>query len=141
MKKQHLVKAFTVLICFMPAASAGPVAFQQAVADYNAGKYSQALAEFESYKAAYPTNALTRYYIALCRQALGHINQAKQEYEWVSANGDPSLKALAAQGLQRLGGVKMSGTGSSTPTSTAAPSAGATVTAKVKKIIEFYADW
>src|SRR5689334_9355688 len=68
--------------------------FNHAVADYNAGKYGQAASEFESLKAAFPTNALTRYYLALSRQALGHFDKARQEYQYVATNGDARLKAM-----------------------------------------------
>lgn len=99
-------------------ANAGNSAYNQAVADYTAGKYGQAASEFESLKAAYPSNLLVRYYLALTRQALGHFEKAKTEYQWVATNGDARLKAMAQQGLQRLGNTKSSVAGSSTRGST-----------------------
>lgn len=127
---------------------AAPVSFQQAVADYTAGKYSQANAEFETYKQAYPTNAMVHYYLALCKQALGHIEGAKAEYLWVTQNGDARLRGMAQSGFDQLSKAKYSGTSSSsvataTPshTATSASSTPIVTTAKVKKIIEFYADW
>ncbi|PZM80260.1 MAG: hypothetical protein DKT66_13395 [Candidatus Melainabacteria bacterium] len=125
MKKHHVVGALALLlIAVLPAVSA-PASYGQAVADYNAGKYQQAASEFEAIKAQYPTNALTRYYLALCRQALGHLDKAKQEYDWVSQNGDANLKGLASQGLARLSGNRT----------------GSVQAGKVRKILEFYADW
>lgn len=144
MRKNHVAGALaSLLIAVLPAMSA-PNLYAQAVADYNAGKYGQAASEFESVKAQYPNNALTHYYLALCRQALGHFEKARQEYEWVSQNGDPNLKSLAAQGLSRMSGVKTSvSSGSSMRTASAAPVAGSRppAAAKVRKILEFYADW
>lgn len=127
MKKHHVVNALAaLLIAALPAMSAPANLYAQAVADYNAGKYGQAATAFETIKAQYPNNALTHYYLALCRQALGQFAKARQEYEWVSQYGDASLKGMAAQGMSRLSGSKSSGT----------------ITAgKVRKILEFYADW
>lgn len=144
MRKNHVAVALaSLLVAVLPAISA-PNLYAQAVADYNAGKYGQAASEFESVKAQYPNNALTHYYLALCRQALGHFEKARQEYEWVSQNGDANLKSLAAQGLTRMSGVKTSvSSGSSTRTASASPAAGSRppAGAKVRKILEFYADW
>lgn len=146
MKKQHVVNALaSLLIAALPAMSAPANLYAQAVADYNAGKYGQAASEFETIKAQYPNNALTHYYLALCRQALGHFDKARQEYEWVSQNGDASLKGLAAQGMSRMSGVKTSvsssGGATHTASATQAPSNRPPAGAKVKKILEFYADW
>lgn len=119
------------------------VSFQQAVADYNAGKYSQANSEFEAYKQSYPNNALVHYYSALCKQALGQLEGAKSEYMWVTQNGDVRLKSLAQAGVANLSKVRSS-TFSSAPVSSPSSSPAATsvvANAKVKKIIEFYADW
>lgn len=128
---------------------AAPVSFQQAVADYTAGRYSQANAEFETYKQAYPTNAMVHYYLALCKQALGHIEGAKAEYLWVTQNGDARLRGMAQSGFDQLSKAKYSGTSTSVATATPGHTTGTSATsstpvvatAKVKKIIEFYADW
>jgi uncharacterized protein YkwD len=84
------------------AVLAGPVSFQQAVSDYNAGKYSLALSEFESYKSAYPNYAQVHYYLALCHQSLNHVDKARAEYQWVAERASGSLKPLAAAGLAGL---------------------------------------
>ncbi len=134
----------TLAVVAVQTTAAAPVSFQQAVADYAAGKYSQAETELEEYKRAYPTNAMVHYYLALCKQAVGHLESAKAEYLWVTQNGDPRLKAMAQAGFDQLSKVR-----SSTPSSVAAAPAAASAasgapqiaTAKVKKIIEFYADW
>lgn len=108
----------SAMLMLVASAYAANSAYNQAVADYTAGKYGQAASEFESLKAAYPNNLLVRYYLALTRQALGHFEKAKAEYQWVATNGDARLKAMAQQGLQRMGNTKASGAGSSTRGST-----------------------
>lgn len=137
-----LISTFAFLS--IPVTTAAPVSFQQAVADYNAGKYSQANAEFESYKQAYPSNAMVHYYLALCKQALGHLDGAKAEYQWVTQNGDARLKGMAQSGFDQLSKVRSSGSQSasavSAPSQGTAPAA-VVASAKVKKIFEFYADW
>ena len=144
MKRLHVASALTLLLlAVMPAMSANNL-YAQAVADYNAGKYGQAATAFETIKAQYPSNALTHYYLALCRQGLGHYDKARQEYELASQYGDANLKGLAAQGLSRMSGARGSSSDtSSVRTASASPSAGARPPAgsKVKKILEFYADW
>ena len=120
------------------------VSFQQAVADYNGGKYSRALTEFLTYESANPNNALVHYYVALCQQSTGQFEQAKTEFSWVATHADGQLRSMGAAGLAQLarahtvpshqvamGGVGTRGSDSQTP----APAP------KVKKVIEFYADW
>jgi len=122
---------------------AAPVSFQQAVADYTAGKYAQASTELETYKQAYPNNAMVHYYLALCKQAMGQLEGAKKEYLWVTQNGDARLKGMAQSGFDQLSKVRSSSSSVATaPTTSSAPtSAPVVASAKVKKIIEFYADW
>ncbi len=131
--------------------TAGNAAYEKAVADYTAGKYGQAASEFEVLKTSFPTNALCRYYLALTRQALGHFDKAKEEYQWVATNGDARLRAMALQGMQRMGTTKSFVPSSSTTTSaaaTAAASARAAATqtnthggSTVKTILKFTAPW
>jgi len=124
--------------------------FQEAVADYNAGQYAKALGKLEAVKASYPTNALVHYYMALCQQAVGHLAQAKVEYQWVIASRDPRLAPMATTGLSQLSGVRTTGGGSSSSSgggsSGSAPMASSSggsgqSQAKVAKIIEFWATW
>jgi len=153
MKNEHQGKTLIMSIltaAFMaaPGALSAPN-FNQAVADYNAGRYGQAAAEFETLKAAYPTNSMTRYYLALCRQALGHFEKARDEYQFVATNGDARLKAMAQQGLSRMSGAKTSVSYSGSPsthsTSTASANSGAgsrpQSNAKVSRILKFTAVW
>jgi len=146
MQKRHFINAVAAsLVSVLPAVSAPASLYNQAVADYNAGRFGQAATAFETLKASYPNNALTHYYLALCRQALGHFEKARQEYEWVSQYGDASLKGLAAQGLARMSGartsVSYSGGSSNTATGSSAGGSRPQANARVKKILEFYADW
>lgn len=129
------------LICVQQTLAA-PVSFQQAVKDYSAGQYALALSEFEPYKASNPNNALVRYYIALCHQGMNHFSQAKTEFEWVAAHGDPKLAAMAKAGFEQLSRIN-SGSSRGTAIASAPTAVGGSTkpAAKVKKIIEFYADW
>ena len=132
-------------------ANAGNTAYERAVADYTAGKYGQAASEFESLKSSYPTNALCRYYLALTRQALGHFDKAKEEYQWVATNGDARLRAMALQGMQKMGQTKSfvpSSSSNTSAASAAAASARAAATqtnthagSTVKTILKFTAPW
>lgn len=116
------------------------VSFQQAVNDYTAGKYSQALSQLKVYESSYPDNALVHYYVALCHQSLGHIEQAKKEFQWVADRGDARLRVMAQTGLQQLSRAHTQIAYAPTTSSTPARSSTAPI-AKIKKVIEFYADW
>ena len=125
----------------LPCLSA-PASYDQAVKDYGAGKYTLALSEFQAYKAAYPSNALVHYYIGLCQQSLGRIDQAKAEYQWVATNGDTQLKSRAQAGLNQLSRVRSSG-GSSTSSGSLSQASGSSTHSggKVRRVLDFYADW
>lgn len=135
-----------LFFCQFSPALAAP-SYPQAKADYDSGKYSQALAAFQALSATYPTNALVHYYLALCHQNLGHMGQAKAEYQIVVSSGQPQLVPLAAKGLATLAGARSSsGSGSSASASFSAPShessTGSKVAmGKVKKVLEFWAEW
>jgi thiol-disulfide isomerase/thioredoxin len=132
--------------------------FNQAVADYNAGKYSQALGAFKQFVAAYPTNAQSHYYMALCYQSMGKRSEAKQEFLLTSQYGDASLKGYADKALAFLGGGSSGGVESvksiATSAPAPAPAAGKTQAAAAPaanpggstespcgQILEFYTDW
>jgi tetratricopeptide (TPR) repeat protein len=142
-----ITTALLSLTILTGAVTAGP-SFQQGIADYKAGRYQQALNTFKTFAASYPNNALVHYYLAMSHQAVGHIAQAKQEYQAAILYGDAGLKQQATTGLNQLskantqiaysapsasapsaGGGRVSPGGSSQPKS------------KVRKIYEFYADW
>jgi len=123
---------------------ATPVSFQQAVADYNGGKYSVALSELDGYKKMYPTNALVHYYSALCHQALNHLTEARTDYQYVAEHGDARLQSMsrtAIDQLSRLHSQGSSSVASVTPSSQPRLVANAVAHAKVKRILEFSADW
>lgn len=111
-KKNKLQALAAILVAFtivMTSAMAANPAFDKAVADYKAGKYGQAATAFEALKTTYPSGGLSRYYLALCRQALGQYSKAKEEYEWVATNGDGELKGMGQQGINRLSGMSTGG--------------------------------
>jgi len=81
-------------------AQAAPSGFAEAVQSYKAGKYSQALSQFQAIRGP---EALTHYYMAICLQNLNQVTLAKQHYQWVAVYGtDPALKRNAAIGLAQL---------------------------------------
>lgn len=140
--------SFVLIGISLNSVSAGPPSFQQAVGDYQAKRYQAALEKFKTISSSYPNNALCHYYLAMTQQALGHIEQAKQEYQLSIQYGDARLKQLGQQGLAILGGAKTQiaygGGGSSAPQMLAGGSRSSSAPQaknKVKKIYEFYADW
>jgi len=143
--RQNIALALT-LVCAIGLTgapkSAAQVNLGQAVRDYNAGSYSRALSEFQSLQSSYPTNALVHYYMALCEQSLGHLDQARNQFQWVISSGDARLKVLAQTGFSQLAGKSTQISYSGGSASSAVPSASSSSAAgKVKRVIEFYADW
>lgn len=144
MKILNLVIAISIWLAVQPPAHSAP-SFKDAVAAYNAGKYAQALQDFSAFKASSPNNVLTRYYLALCHQALNHTSQAKEEYNFVLSYGDPTLKGYASKGLAQMSGLRSQS--SSQASSAVIKSGGGSVgqqapaPTKVRKVIEFYTDW
>jgi tetratricopeptide (TPR) repeat protein len=134
----------------MPA-NAAPAGFAEGVADYNNGKYARALSTFQAFAGSYPSNALVHYYIALSQQGLGHIDQAKSEYQWVVNSRDPKLAGQAAAGLAQLSRIHTTGSGAgsnagSSRMPTSSPPPGGSVgqrapQGKVSKILDFWATW
>ncbi len=125
---------------FVPRALAEPLTFQSAVAEYKAGKYSSALVMFKAFAKASPNNVLVHYYLAMCHHNMGHVDQARQEYNFVVAKGEPSYKALAEKGLTRLTGSPAAAGASNASQDQNAPSQVAPAR-RAKKVIDFYADW
>ncbi len=142
MKKWLFLPSIVALIVgAQMAASAAPVTFTQAVQDYSSGKFSLALREFSTIAQQYPSNALTHYYMALCHQALNHVSQAKLEYQFVLMSGDAKLKAHANRALTALSYSGASNVATASPALSGAGGPSSTGATKVKKVIEFYADW
>jgi tetratricopeptide (TPR) repeat protein len=131
---------------FSAHAQAGP-SFQEGVAQYNSGKYAQAVSTLQVVKASYPNNAWVHYYLAMSEQAIGHIEQAKAEYQWVISSRDPKLAPQATVGLAQLSNARTTGSGGrSSSTTVAAVSSGGgggqkLAMGKVKKVLEFWATW
>ncbi|MDX2107980.1 MAG: tetratricopeptide repeat protein [Candidatus Melainabacteria bacterium] len=145
-KLQKLILAVSALICVQSAALAAPMTFESAVAEYKAGHYQSALSMFKTFGASNPNNAYVHYYIALCQHRLGHIDQARQEYQFVVQSRDAKLGPMAQTAMAQLSRAHTSGSGSVSQ----APASGTTQgsspsqvssSRRAKKVIEFYADW
>lgn len=135
-----------VFMTFAPPAQAAN--FPQAVKAYKAKNYPKALCELKECYKKYPNNTLVRYYLALTHQQMGHVGQAKAHYKWVVDNGDQTFKARAEQGYNQLAGLRAASNSApartsqaQTPTQSAGGGAPDVKKEKVKKILEFYADW
>jgi uncharacterized membrane protein YgcG len=134
---------------FSPTAIAAP-SFQEGVALYNAGKYGQALSTLQAVNGSYPNNPWVHYYMAMSAQAVGHIEQAKSEYQWVVNSRDPKLSAQAQTGLSQLSGVRLSGSGGGSSAAVAPSSGGGggggggggpkVAQAKVRKVLDFWSE-
>ena len=55
-------------------------AYRRAVLNYQAHHYSAALSDFEKLVAAYPNNAMVRYYRGLSYQGMNQISLAKKDF-------------------------------------------------------------
>ncbi|MBA3857825.1 MAG: hypothetical protein C0507_13035 [Cyanobacteria bacterium PR.3.49] len=103
-----MVAAFSICLIgsatgLIPAAEGADAAFNQAVQTFTAGKYAQALAQFQVVSQKYPSDPLTRYYMGLCYQQLNQVGQAQSMYTWVERNARSSeLKAKARAGLDSM---------------------------------------
>ncbi len=106
MKVRNVLVALALLACGGSAADAEDI-YRRAVLNYQAHHYSAALADFEKLTAAYPNNAMVRYYRGLSYQGTNQISLAKKDFEWVATNcPDGKVKQLGAQGLQNLGSYR-----------------------------------
>jgi thioredoxin 1 len=136
--------AALIFLIFASAADASPNDFNQAVQDYNDGHYAHALSEFDALKASYPNNALVRYYDGLCLQATGRFEKAKSEFDFVTTCPDQRLRSLAQKGLAQLSNAHSAGQTRINTSYTSAISASSGASSgpgKVKRVLEFYADW
>lgn len=150
MRFGSLVAVATILVlALLQGAAAAPSAFDQAVQSYKAGRYSQALAQFQAVSAANPADALSHYYMALCYQGLNQVASATQHYQWVATySRDPSLRSMAQAGMAQLAQYSArrtyTGAGPAVHTSQSLSGGGGAVlagTAPVRQVIEFYTDW
>jgi len=124
-------------------ALAAPTA-QEAINDYNAGKYLSCLQKLQALNLK--NNATAHYYIALCAQNLNRMTEAKAEYNWVISNGAEPLRGYAQKGLANLDKLHVrppAATELPAPTDKAEPKKAAVASAApgVKKIIYFMTTW
>jgi tetratricopeptide (TPR) repeat protein len=125
-----------------PVVAAGSAAFEQAVREYKARRYSQAISGFRTVLTASPSDAMSHYYLALCYQGTNQISQAKQEYEWVlRMSQSPQLRNFASSGLAGLSRYRTTFGSAAADPARATPPAGAVHIVGRLKVIEFYADW
>ncbi len=154
MKFRNVLVALVLLVGCSSAANAEDI-YRRAVMNYQAHHYSAALSDFEKLTAAYPNNAMVRYYRGLSYQGTNQISLAKKDFEWVATNcPDGKVKKLGAQGLQNLGSYRStsSSSGAAAPFFAQAGSTGSTAAAtttiaaasrpggKLQKILEFTSD-
>ena len=147
-KCRTMASLFLLAVCLQQTAGLAAPNFQQAVADYNSGKYRQALPTFQAFASAYPQNALVHYYLGMCQLSLNHRGEARAEFQWVAQHGDANLASQSQRALQSLGAVGSNSNDGAAlayaPPSPSGPAAGSSskpAGQKVKKILEFYADW
>jgi tetratricopeptide (TPR) repeat protein len=142
-------KSLTLLIflsLLAPAgALAGSPAFDAAVQQFKARRYSAAVAGFQAALRANPTDAASHYYMALCYQSMNQMAQARQEYQWVITRGNNAqLRSFATSGISQLGKYQTSYSGYApqTPSGRTVPAPGVVphVSGRLK-VLEFYADW
>lgn len=141
MKYLRFIALVTIFLMLAGSAFAAPPSLKQAAINYKANKFQEACNELKEVVRLQPNNMLAHYYLALSHQALGHISDAKLEYQWVTVHGDAKFRGFAQTGLSQLGAANVSSSaqslaptaGSATPPQPGKP--------KVAKILEFYADW
>ena len=139
--------AICLLLCLaqLPAAIAGSPVFDQAVQQYKAHHFSQALPGFQAEVKRSPSNALAHYYMALCYQGMNQMALAKQEYQWVATSNNSQLRSLASAGLTQIARFPSSVAGSTsaaTPRSTGSVQVTASAPKVVGrlKVIDWYTD-
>lgn len=135
-----------LLACVLAGQSAfGVPTLDEALSQFKARRYSNALPLFQSYAKSSPQDALPRYYCGLCYQYMNQMTLAAAEYKWVAAySKNPQLKAQAENGLAGLSRYSRSYGGASLVSSSAsvAPASSGRTFAKGRlKVMEFYTDW
>ncbi|HEY9730871.1 MAG TPA: thioredoxin family protein [Drouetiella sp.] len=137
-----LVAGLTINVIALAASPA-----QDAINDYNSGKYLSCLQKLQALNLKY--NATAHYYIALCAQNLNRMTEAKAEYNWVISYGTEPLRSYAQKGLasiDKLGASHGVAASVSAPAPRPAPTATASAAVSssggaVKKIIDFSTTW
>lgn len=142
MKYLRYLALVALLLMFSGNALAAPPSLKQAATNYKAGKYMEACNELKDIVRLQPNNMLAHYYLALSHQALGHVGDAKIQYQWVIDRGDAKFRGFAQQGLAQLTHTTVRGSAQSlTPAATITQPGQKNASPKVAKILEFYADW
>ncbi|MBY0357132.1 MAG: hypothetical protein K2W82_03950 [Candidatus Obscuribacterales bacterium] len=135
-----------LLACVLAGQSAfGAPSMSEALGQFKARHYAQALPLFQNYARSNPQDALARYYCGLCYQYMNQMTLATEEYKWVAAySKNPQLKAQAENGLAGLSRYSRSYGGSAqaaSSTNVASASGGRTFAKGRLKVMEFYTDW
>jgi thiol-disulfide isomerase/thioredoxin len=147
MKKSVLCCLIAVITSACGSRALAAPSAQEAIADYNQGKYLSCLQKLQALNLK--NNPTAHYYIALCAQNLNRITEAKAEYTWVVTYSGEPLRGYAQKGLANLDKLRSSAPSPSAamPIATTAasqpvrPVAAAATTAKVQKIIDFSTTW
>jgi hypothetical protein len=132
------------LVLQVPLSHASSPAFEQAVQQYKARRYSLALAGFQAVLKTNPSDVMCHYYMALCYQSMNQISQSRHEYLWVSScSSDPKLVSFASAGLAQLSKYKTTfgSRAAGVPGGAGTGSADVPKVTGRLKVIEFYADW
>jgi len=105
-----LVACLAALSWPLPCLADNEAALQQAIADYNARNFEQALRELEAYTSEGASKPDGFYYLALTYQQLGRLNGARGSYDFVVKNfpGTPAA-ALSKKALEQLTAAMTSG--------------------------------
>lgn len=133
--------ALLLLLSLNIASNASSPGLDQAVANYRAGRYSQALVQLESLNQSDP---LVHYYMGLCYHNLNQVSRALQEYQWVAqAARDPALRQNAQLGMQQLSQYQSHRTyaGQGNVYHGSASSAASSGYGGRPKVIDFFATW
>ncbi len=78
-------------------------ALKLAIADYNQGKYKNAVVRLEDVDRRGLCNERTHYYIGLCYQSMNQTVLAQMHYQWVLQYGkDATLKSYAQSAYQQI---------------------------------------
>ena len=149
-----LVLLVAVLAPVSFAGASSGVTFQQALGDFQAKRFSQALSKFQTISRENRSDILSHYYIALCYQNMNQVALALPEYQWVATySKDPSLRSKAQAGAAQLARYQSTRNDSSPSSSYSAfdpmGASAALATGKRKsnyssgrlKVIEFYTTW
>lgn len=104
-----LLFAALSLMVQQPCAAVPLSSYSQAIVDFHAKRYSQALTGFQDTIKTNPTDPMLHYYVALCDGYLNQVDSAIKEYKWVVTNcHDPKISAQAKLGLAQAERYKAS---------------------------------